>query len=135
MDALPSDWKIVMLGHCAERKGKVYKTLETPARNITIHYSVHPFCGHAYMIKYHTAEELLKILEHHGWSGHHHFDLTFGRFIGKHKHNSFSIWSPIVMQREAGVTNNKHHNGFYDLPKGFESLHKVVSDKDYQVEV
>jgi hypothetical protein len=129
MDSLPTDWSIVMLGHCAEQHGKYHSNVTVNGRVTSIHQSVHPYCGHAYAIKYDSAVDLLRILEKHGWNGNHHFDLTFGRFIGKHKTRSYSIWPPIVMQRDTGMTNNKHHDGFYKLPDGFRSVYSIVSTK------
>jgi hypothetical protein len=120
-----------MFGHCAETHGTLISNITIDSRVTYIHQSVHPYCGHAYAIKYKTAVHLLRILEKHGWNGHHHFDLTFGKFIGKNKPQSYSIWPPLVMQRDTGVTNNKHHKGFYNLPEGFKSLYSIVTADDY----
>jgi hypothetical protein len=67
MDSLPSNWSIIMFGHCAEQHGGFISNVTVDGRVTSIHQSVHPYCGHSYAIKYDTAVSLLRILEKHGW--------------------------------------------------------------------
>lgn len=52
IDHVGENWDIIFLGHCAEGQGVFEHAFQVEGKKTTIRKSKHPYCGHAYAIKY-----------------------------------------------------------------------------------
>jgi hypothetical protein len=136
VNQLPSDWKLIMFGHCYEKQGSFISNITVDGRVRNIAHSIRPLCAHGYAIKYDTAVSLLKIAEEAkgDFSRHSHgVDHIIQKFAQQNKHGSYSIWPQVVMQRNAGQVNQITKQGpeFYAIKEGFKSLHSLVTSENY----
>ncbi|CAE6373792.1 unnamed protein product [Rhizoctonia solani] len=92
--ALPSDWDVVMLGHCQSHEWSHPKLKYTPA----LHRSTHTMCTHAYAISKSGARKLVRFLrsEHFAYSrpiDHTFIHLGFHELI-----KIYSVLPAVVLQ-------------------------------------
>ncbi|KAF8509519.1 hypothetical protein BU17DRAFT_24977, partial [Hysterangium stoloniferum] len=91
--ALPSDWDMVMLGHCHSEEWRNPALKGAP----TLHPAYHTLCTHAYAVNRRSAKRIVRRLRTEAFAYSRTVDHAF-RFLSSRHIKVFSVYPPVVVQ-------------------------------------